>query len=159
MNLKAGIPFKAGKQGGTVGAFLRRGNKYVGVTAAHVLRYAGASSLTMGRVKAEVVHVWRPFDLAYFKAPECELTPMANPSLGDAQLVNAFGTKSCRIANVGALTTVVFQCADMPGPGESGSPIFQDEKVVGILSSINLNDCKGTIISSEIIKKGAERFY
>jgi hypothetical protein len=154
--LRAGDLFSAGKQGGVVGAFLKGKSKCIGVTAYHVIRLARTKNLTIGTTKAEVVADWRAFDLVYFKASGCEPTPMGQPELGPARLVNAMGARDCNISDVGDLLSVVIGHAGMPGPGESGTPLFQDEKVVGILSSINLNTGKGTVISSRVIEKGAE---
>jgi hypothetical protein len=154
--LRAGDLFSAGKQGGVVGAFLKGGDRCIGVTAYHITRLARKKNLTIGTAKAEVVADWRAFDLAYFKASGCEPTPMGQARLGPARLVNAMGVRDCSISDVGDLLVVVIGHADMPGPGESGTPLFQDEKVVGILSSINLNTGKGTIISSRAIEKGRE---
>jgi hypothetical protein len=154
--LRAGDLFSAGKQGGVVGAFLKRKNKCIGVTAYHIMRLAGTKDLTIGDAKAQIVADWRAFDLVYFKATGCEPTPLAMPRLGPARLASAMGARDCSISDVGDLLTVVIGHGDMPGPGESGTPLFQDEKVVGILSSINLNTGKGTIISSKVIEKGAE---
>ena len=126
----------------------------MGVTAAHVLRLAKTDILTVGAVSTKVIHTWGPFDLAYFKVPQCVVTPLGRPDYGEAMLESQLAVRDCRVANLGDLSTVVFQCADLPGPGESGSPIFQDGRVIGMLSSINLNNCKGTIISSAVIEKG-----
>ncbi len=154
--LRAGDIFRAGKQGGVVGAFLRRKKGCIGVTAYHIMRLAGTKDLTIGGVMGKVVADWKAFDLVYFRASGCEPTPLAMPRLGPARLASAFGTRDCSISDVGDLISIVIGHADLPGPGESGTPLYQDEKVVGILSSINLNSGKGTIISSRVIEKGAE---
>lgn len=139
-----------------MGAFLKGKSKCIGVTAYHIIRLARTKNLTIGGVKGQVVADWRAFDLVYFKASGCEPTPLAMPRLGPARLASAMGARDCSISDVGDLLSIVIGHADMPGPGESGTPLFQDEKVVGILSSINLNTGKGTIISARVIEKGAE---
>jgi len=154
--LKAGDLFRAGRQGGVVGAFLRGRGGCIGVSVYHIIRLAGTEDLTMGTAKAKVVADSKPFDLVYFKVPGCEPTPLAAPRLGPARLVNARGIRDCSISEVGDLIAIVIGHANMPGPGDSGTPLYQDQKVVGILSSINLNTGKGTAISSRVIEKGAE---
>ncbi len=139
-----------------MGAFIKSRNKCIGVTAYHIIRLAGTKSITIGTARGEVISDWKAFDLAYFKTYGCEPTPLATPRLGPARLVNAMGERECSISDVGDLLGVVIGHADMPGPGESGTPLFQDGKVVGILSSINLNADRGTIISARVIEKGAE---
>jgi hypothetical protein len=48
---------------------------------------------------------------------------------------------------------VVFSSGNLPGPGESGSPLIQDGKVVGLLLSLNMHTCKGIAISAEMIRR------
>jgi hypothetical protein len=152
----AGDRFRIGRQGGVVGAFLKGRRGCIGVTAHHIVRHERTKVITIGGVRGEIVSDWRAFDLVYFKASGCEPTPLGAARLGPARLTNALGTKDCSISDVGDLLTIVIGHANMPGPGESGTPLFQDEKVVGILSSINLNSGKGTAISERVIEKGAE---
>ncbi len=154
--LRAGDLFSAGRQGGVVGALLRGRNGCIGVTAYHIMRLAGTRELLIGDARAKVVSDWRAFDLVYFKVCGCEPTPLGSPRLGPARLASAIGARDCSISDVGDLISVVIGHANLPGPGESGTPLLQDEKVVGILSSINLNSGKGTIISARVIEKGAE---
>lgn len=154
--LRAGDLFSAGKQGGVVGAFLKSKRGCIGVTAYHIMRLAGTKNLTIGGVKGQVIGDWRAFDLVYFRASGCEPTLLGSPRLGPARLVSAMGARECSISEVGDLISVVLGHANMPGPGESGTPLYQEEKVVGILSSINLNSGKGTINSARVIEKGAQ---
>jgi hypothetical protein len=41
----------------------------------------------------------------------------------------------------------------LPGPGDRDRPLIQDGHVVGLLLYINMHTCKGTAISSEMIKQ------
>jgi hypothetical protein len=154
--LRAGDLFSAGKQGGVVGAFLKSRRGCIGVTAYHIMRLGGTKDLTIGGVKGQVIGDWRAFDLVYFRTSGCKPTPFGLPRLGPARLASAMGERECSISEVGDLISIVIGHANMPGPGESGTPLFQEEKVVGILSSINLNSGKGTIISARVIEKGAQ---
>ncbi|AET64717.1 hypothetical protein Mhar_1353 [Methanothrix harundinacea 6Ac] len=154
--LRAGDLFLAGRQGGVVGAFLKGRRGCIGVSVYHIMRLAGTKDLTIGTARAKVVADCKPFDLIYFKASGCEPTVLAEPELGPARLANARRSRDCSISDVGDLISIVLGHADLPGPGESGTPLFQDGKVVGILSSINLNAGKGTAISARAIVRGAE---
>ena len=117
----------------------------------------GTRDLAIGDVRGVVVADWEAFDLVYFRVPRCEPTVLAEPQLGPARLASTLWEKDCSISDVGdLLLAVVVGHADLPGPGESGTPLFQDGKVVGILSSVNLNSGKGTAISAKVIEKGAE---
>jgi len=42
---------------------------------------------------------------------------------------------------------------DLSGPGESGSPLIPDGRVVGLLLSLNMHTCKGIAISAEMIMR------
>ena len=52
-----------------------------------------------------------------------------------------------------SLAYVVLPLGNLPGPGESGSPLIQDGKVVGLLLSLNMHTCKGIAISAEMIRR------
>jgi hypothetical protein len=52
---------------------------------------------------------------------------------------------------------VVLPPGDLPGHGDSGTPLVQDEKMVGMLLSLNMHTCKGIAISAEMIESVAER--
>jgi len=130
--LRAGDLFRAGKQGGVVGAFIEGRNRCIGVTAYHIIRLAGTKSITIGTEKAEVVSDWWGFDLAYFKASGCEPTPLGQPRLGPAQLASAMGARNCDISDVGDLLAVVIGHADMPEPGESGTPLFWVDRTYAV---------------------------
>jgi hypothetical protein len=60
----------------------------------------------------------------------------------------------CRISDTSwSIVYVVLPPGDLPGPGESGSSLIQDGRVVGLLLSLNIHTCKGIAISAEIIKR------
>jgi hypothetical protein len=48
---------------------------------------------------------------------------------------------------------VVLPPGDLPGHGESGSPLIQNGRVVGMLLSLNMHNCKGIAISTEMIER------
>jgi len=52
---------------------------------------------------------------------------------------------------------VVLPPGDLPGPGDSGTPLIQNGKVVGMLLSFNMHTCKGIAISAEMIKEVAQK--
>ncbi|HNR58052.1 MAG: hypothetical protein PHN90_04690 [Methanothrix sp.] len=154
--IRAGDLFSAGRQGGVVGALIKGRRGCIGVTARHIMRLAGTKDLAIGDEGGVVIAEWEAFDLVYFRISRCEPTDLAPPRLGPARLANAVRSRDCSISDVGDLLAVVIGHGNMPGPGESGTPLLQDGKVVGILSSINLNAGKGTAISSRVVMKGAE---
>jgi hypothetical protein len=99
----------------------------------------------------------KDFDLALIELPsDCmvEITEFGSALvLENAMLANDIHVIKCKVFNSGAsLLYLGFPCFDMPQPGDSGSPILQAGKVIGLLSSITLNNCTGTAISSNIIR-------
>lgn len=71
----------------------------------------------------------------------------------EAHLINETHSIPCRVIRAGiSLLSLQFPCFDMPQPGDSGSPIVQKGKVVGLLSSVMFSNCTGTAVSSEVLK-------
>ncbi len=86
--------------------------------------------------------------------PNAEITRLGTAVvMEEAFLINERHTIRCRITRAGAsLLSLQFACQDMPQPGDSGSPVFQEGKVVGLLSSVMLGNCTGTAVSSDVLR-------
>jgi hypothetical protein len=100
--------------------------------------------------------------IALIELPTCcdiELTDFSSAAvLEDAFLVNDNHIIKCRVLSAGAsLLYLGFPCSDMPQPGDSGSPILQEGKVVGFISSALLTDCMGIAISSDVLRSLQEQ--
>jgi hypothetical protein len=98
----------------------------------------------------------KDFDLALIKLPpECmvKITEIGSAAeLEEAFLVNDTHIIRCRVVNAGvSLLYLGFRCLDMPEPGDSVSPIMQAGKVIGIISSVMLDNCMGITISSVVL--------
>jgi hypothetical protein len=60
----------------------------------------------------------------------------------------------CRISDTSwSIAYVVLPLGNLPGPGDRGSPLIQDGRVVGLLLSINMHTWKGIAISAEMITR------
>lgn len=97
------------------------------------------------------------FDIALIELPhDCnvEVTQLGSAALmEDALLINEQHSIPCRVIRAGAsLISLLFPCSGMPQPGDSGSPIQQGGKVIGLLSSVMLSNCTGTAVSSEVLR-------
>lgn len=97
------------------------------------------------------------FDIALIELPPdyaAEITALGSATVMDeAVLVNERHSIPCRVTRAGAsLLFLQFPCSDMPQPGDSGSPIQQEGKIVGLLSSVMLSNCTGTAVSSEVLR-------
>ena len=131
------------------------------VTAAHIFRGEGDQVIVDGK-EVFVRKILKNFDLALIELPpDCkfEFTKLGKAiELEQALLVNDTRTIRCRVVNAGnTLLYLGFRCLDMPLPGDSGSPILQAGKVIGFISSITLDNCTGTAISSGILLRHLDR--
>lgn len=158
MMLKAGEPFIAGRSGGIAGAFVRWGSGYAGVAPAHIFRIGETDILMIGGQRSKVAYIPEDADLAFFPVRLCEPSRLDRPRLGEAVLENAGHKMCCKVTDVSPyIAYVMLQPRDLPGPGESGTPLIQNGFVTGILLSINLGTCKATVISADVIRDMASR--
>jgi hypothetical protein len=154
--IKSGGSFFYNGKRCTIGAvILLKGLLYM-VTVSHIFREEG-DHLTVDGMKLAVTRALKYFDLALIKLPSgsaIEITEFGSPAvLEQAELINDVHVIRCRVVNAGAsLVYLSFQRFDMPEPGDSGSPILQAGKVIGLISSLTLNNCMGTAISSNILR-------
>jgi len=128
-----------------------KGLPYI-VTASHIFQGAG-DHVKVDGMEVVVKSLLKEFDLALIELPpDCmvEITEFGSAVvLENASLVNDMHTIKCKVINAGAsLLYLSFSYLDMPQPGDSGSPIMQAGKVIGLLSSLTLNSCMGTAIST-----------
>ncbi len=98
------------------------------------------------------------FDIALIKLPQnciVEFTSFGSAEvMENALLVNELHSIQCRVTRSGSsLLSLQFPCSDMPQPGDSGSPILQEGRVVGLLSSVTFSNCTGTAISSDVLRR------
>lgn len=139
----------------TIGAVVSlKGLPYM-VTVSHIFGGEG-DCLTADGMKLAVTRILKDYDLALVKLPpnsEVETTEFGVPAqLEQAEMINDTHTVQCRVINAGAsLVYLAFRRFDMPEPGDSGSPILQGGKVIGLISSVTLNNCMGTAISSNVL--------
>ncbi len=108
-------------------------------------------------MKLAVTRILKDYDLALIEIPPdspVEITEFGVPAvLEQAELINETYVIRCRIVNSGAsLVYLSFPPLNMPEPGDSGSPILQGGKVTRLMSSVTLNNCMGTVISSNILR-------
>ncbi len=157
--IKSGDFFLAGRSGGVIGAVVPWRGAYAGVAPAHVFHYAGTDCLRVGNLACKVAFIPGDADLAFFPLlAAVQPTELDKPRLGEVLLENAARKRSCRISDVSwSIAYVVLPPGDLPGPGDSGTPLLQNGKVVGMLLSFNMHTYKGIAISAEMIREVAER--
>jgi hypothetical protein len=153
--IKSGDQFITGRSGGVVGAVVPWRGAFAGVAPAHIFQAAGTRELCVGNLACKVAYIPSDADLAFFPIMSaCQPTELAKPRLGDAELKNARQSMRCRISDTSwSIVYVVLPPGNLPGPGDSGSPLVQEGRVVGLLLSLNMHTCKGIAISAEVIKR------
>ncbi|MCK9441827.1 MAG: hypothetical protein M0Q13_10460 [Methanothrix sp.] len=66
----------------------------------------------------------------------------------------------CRISDTSwSIAYVALPLGNLPGPGDRGSPLIQDGRVVGLMHSINMHNWKGIAISAEMIMREINVYY
>ncbi|AKB78003.1 hypothetical protein MSHOH_1520 [Methanosarcina horonobensis HB-1 = JCM 15518] len=154
--IKAGSSFFHNGKRGTIGAVISLKGVLYMVTVSHIFRGEG-DRLTVNGMRLFVTRILKDHNLALIELPpdsEVEITEFGSPAeLELAKLINDTRTiHYCRVVNSGAsLLFLGFQCHDMPEPGDSGSPIVQGGKVIGLMSSTTLDTCMGMAVSSKIL--------
>jgi len=96
------------------------------------------------------VHWYHDLAVIEVDAPEeeIEISDIAEPEIGPAYSLNGTKRINCNVMTVGKTYHYLsFPMGDMPLPGDSGSPIIQGDKVVGILASIFFNNATGIAAS------------
>jgi hypothetical protein len=154
--IKSGGPFFYNGKRCTIGAVISLKGLLYMVTVSHIFR-GEEDHLTVDGMKLVVTRILKDYDLALIKLPPdsaVEITELGSAAeLEQAELINNVHVIRCRVVNAGAsLLFLGFQCSNMPEPGDSGSPILQAGKVIGLMSSITLDTCMGIAISSSIIR-------
>ena len=140
----------------TIGAVISLKELLYMVTVSHIFR-GERDHLIVDGMKLVVTSILKDFDLALIELPPdsvVEITEFGSAAeLEQAVLINDIRVIRCRVVNAGAsLLFLGFQCNDMPEPGDSGSPILQVGKVIGLMSSVTLDTCMGIAISSSILR-------
>jgi len=159
--IKSGGSFLYKGKRSFIGAvILHRGLPHM-VTVSHIFLRGEGDHLIVDGMELTVTKVLKDFDLALIELPPAskfEITELGRAAeLEQAAIVSDIRVIRCRVVNSGAsLLFLGFQCNNMPEPGDSGSPVLQEEKVIGIMSSITLDTCMGIAISSNILLSLAE---
>ncbi len=127
-------------------------------TASHIFHEAGIGSRVQADgVDGTVKRFLEDFDVALIELPagcKAEMTGLGSAIvMEEACLINEIRSIPCRVIRAGiSLLSLQFPCFDMPQPGDSGSPIVQKGKVVGLLSSVMFSNCTGTAVSSSVLR-------
>ncbi len=156
--LKSGGSFVFKGMRCVIGAVILINGRYYIAAASHIFHGGGAGSrVQVDGVEGIVRRFLEDFDVALIELPSgstAEITELGSAAvMEDSLLVNEQHSISCRVIRAGtSLISLLFPCSDMPQPGDSGSPIQQEGKVIGLLSSVMLSNCTGTAVSSDVLR-------
>ncbi len=133
------------------------GTPYI-AAASHIFHKAGLGSRVQADgIEGTVKRFLEDFDVALIELPsncKAEMTGLGCAIvMEEACLMNETHSVPCRVIRAGiSLLSLQFPCFNMPQPGDSGSPIVQEGKVVGLLSSVMLSNRTGTAVSSGVLR-------
>ncbi len=155
--IAAGGKIVCNKKDGVIGAIIKNFDKYCVLTAYHILKVGKCdlgSTVHLNSYTGKVIEIIWDYDLAVIEvdAPEeeIEISDIDAPEIGPAYSLNGTKRINCNVMTTGKVYHYLsFPMGDMPLPGDSGSPIIQGDKVVGILASIFYNNATGIAVSIE----------
>lgn len=159
MCIGPGSIIRCNKKKAVIGAVLPGDGDFKVVTVQHLLKVGGChlkDPVYVGKFKGIITEILYDLDLAIatFKVPSSivKLVEIGSPRLGPAYSLNEGKKNYCTILSVGrTFHYLAFAHRRLPLPGDSGSPIIQDGKIVGVLSSVFFN-------SATAIASSLERF-
>ncbi len=159
MCIRPGSRIRCNKKEAVVGAIIPEDRDFRVITVQHLLRVGGChlgDPVYIGKFKGTITRILYDLDLAVanFKIPSSlvNLIEIGSPRLGPAYSLKEGEKNYCTILSVGrTYHYLAFAHRNLPLPGDSGSPIIQDGKIVGVLCSVFFN-------SATAIASSLERF-
>ena len=146
---------------GIIGAVIKYNEKNCILTAYHVLRVGNCGlddNIRINEFWGKVIRILMDYDLAiveiYAHESVLEFSDIEKPEIGPAYALKGEFKNLCNIMTIGKTYHYLsFSFKTLPLPGDSGSPIIQNGKVVGILASIFYTNANGIAISLEQFRK------
>jgi len=149
--IKAGHEVCCHGKPGVIGAVIRYKNKNCVLTVQHLLRVGGCfigADVTVNGLEGKVLEIWMDYDLAVIEvqasSSQLDFSLIGEPEIGPAYTLHGEDKNHCQIMTLGkTYHYLAFAHAALPRPGDSGSPLIQEGKVVGILLSVFYNNAAG----------------
>ncbi len=140
---------------GVIGAVVRYKDKNCVLTVQHLMKVGGCGigdKVILNRLEGRVLEIWMDYDLAVIEiqAPnsQVEFSLLGMPEIGPAYTLHREDKNHCQIMTLGkTYHYLAFAHTHLPLPGDSGSPVIQEGKVVGILLSVFYNNAAGLAAS------------
>jgi hypothetical protein len=162
--LSAGGKLICNDKEGIIGAVIKYNGKNCVLTAYHVLKVGNCGlgdKVRFNGTEGHVIEILIDYDLAIIEIvnfePNIEFSEIGNPEIGPAYALKGDFKNPCNVMTVGKTYHYLsFPFETLPLPGDSGSPIIQNMKVVGILASVFHTNANGIAISLELFLKNQE---
>jgi Trypsin-like peptidase domain len=153
--ITAGCRVSCRNKDAVIGAVIKYRNENCVLTVQHLLKVGKCGlgdSLNVEGWPGKVVEIIFELDLAVIKinTPKAplEFSALAEPYIGPAYALKGSSKNPCQVMTVGrTYHYLAFPFSTIPLPGDSGSPIIQEDKVVGILASVFYNNATGIAVS------------
>ncbi len=164
IKITAGGKIECNQKDGVIGVVIKYNDKNCVLTAYHILRVGNCALDDIVRLNGftgRVVEIIWDYDLAVIEinAPESEInfSEIGKPEIGPAYSLNDKKQIPCNIMTVGkTFHYLSFPFSSLPLPGDSGSPIIREGKVVGILASIFYNNATAIAVSIERFRSNSK---
>ena len=158
--LSAGGTLICNDKQGIIGAIIKYNRKNCVLTAYHVLKVGSCGlgdKVSFDNINGIVIEILMNYDLAVIEImtsePNFEFSEIGTPEIGQAYAIKGSFKNPCNIMTIGKTYHYIsFSFSTLPLPGDSGSPIIQNGKVVGILASVFYTNANGIAISLDFIK-------
>jgi hypothetical protein len=160
IKIAAGGKIICNKKEGVIGAVIKHHQKICVLTAYHILKVGKCdlgNIVYLNGYHGKIIEIIWDHDLAVIEIitpkSNINLSKISEPIIGPAYSLNGAKRIKCNIMTLGKTYHYLsFPFSDLPLPGDSGSPIIQDGKVVGILASIFYNNATGIAVSIEMFR-------
>lgn len=146
---------------GIIGAVIEYNGNNCVLTAYHILKVGKCGlgdKISFNSAEGRVIEILMDYDLAIIEITDfehdIEFSEIGNPEIGPAYAFKGDFKNPCNVMTVGKTYHYLsFSFETLPLPGDSGSPIIQNGKVVGILASVFHTNANGIAISLEYFLK------
>jgi hypothetical protein len=153
--ITAGQDIYCHEKTGVIGAVVRYKDSYCVLTVQHLLKAGGCvqgDQVALNGYEGRVLEVWMDYDLAVIEvqasSSQMKFSLLGIPEIGPAYTLHGEDRNPCQIMTLGkTYHYLAFAHTRLPLPGDSGSPVIQEGKVVGILLSVFYNNAAGLAAS------------
>jgi len=152
--ITAGQELYCHEKPGVIGAVVNYKNRNCVLTVQHLLKAGGCVEgdlIALNALQGKVLEIWTDYDLAVIEVQaSCpvEFTLLGEAEIGPAYTLHGEEKNPCQIMTLGkTYHYLAFAHTNLPLPGDSGSPVIQKGRVVGILLSVFYNNAAGLAAS------------